>query len=73
MKATILKTGDFVREAEITRIEALEDSYHLAFSSFLLTAKEPRHAQKNFGLILSREELQALSGLLNAALLATEN
>jgi hypothetical protein len=73
MKATILKTGDFVRETEITRIEAIEDSYHLAFSSILLKAKEPRHVQKNFGLILKRDELLALSGLLSAALQPVQN
>jgi hypothetical protein len=68
MKATILKTGDFVREAEINRIEALEDCYHLEFSSILQTAKDPKSVQRNFGLILKRKELQALSDLLNAAL-----
>lgn len=68
MKATILKTGDFVREAEITRINALEDCYHLEFSSILQTAKDPKSVQRNFDLILKRKELQALSDLLNAAL-----
>jgi hypothetical protein len=73
MKATILKTGDFIREAEITRIDALEDCNHLEFSSILQTAKNPQSVQKNFGLTLKRDELQALSDLLGAALLAVEN
>ena len=53
MKATILKTGDFIREAEITRIDALKYSYNLEFSSILQTARDPESVQKNFGLILS--------------------
>jgi hypothetical protein len=73
MKATILKTGDFIREAQITRIDALEDCYQLEFSSILQTAKDPQSVQKNFGLILKRDELQALSNLLNAALLPVQN
>jgi hypothetical protein len=73
MKATILKTGDFIREAEITRIGALEDCYHLEFSSILQTAKDPQAVQKNFGLIMKRDELQALSGLLSAALQPVQN
>jgi hypothetical protein len=73
MKATILKTGDFTREAEITRIDALEDCYHLEFLSILQTAKHPQLVQKNFGLILKRDDLQELSDLLCAALLAVEN
>ncbi len=73
MKATILKTGDFIREAEITRIDALEYCYHLEFSSILQTAKDPESVQKNFSLILKRAELQALSDLLSAALRSTES
>jgi hypothetical protein len=73
MKATILKTGDFIREAEINRIEALEDCYHLEFTSILQTAKDPQSVQKNFGLILTRGELTALSGLISAALLSIKN
>ena len=73
MKATILKTGDFIRQAEITRIDALEYCYHLEFSSILQTAKDPEYVQKNFGLILKRAELQALSDLLSAALRSTQS
>ena len=68
MKATITQTGDFVREVDITRVSALADSYHLAFSSYLLTAKEPQSVQRNFGLILNRDEVQVLQDLLSAAL-----
>ena len=68
MKATITQTGDFVREAELTRVTALETGYHLAFSSYLSTAKDPQSVQRNFGLILNRDELQVLRDLLNQAL-----
>jgi hypothetical protein len=73
MKATILKTCDFVREAEITRINAIAYCYHLEFSSILQTAKNPHSVQKNFSLILKRKELQALSDLLIAALRPVQN
>ena len=68
MKATIVKTDDFIREVEIVTIDALQKSYHLEFSSFLLTAKDPHSVQKNFGLILKRDELQVLRDLLDEAL-----
>ena len=70
MKARITRTGDFVRHAEITRVMALEQSYHLAFSSLLLTAKDPQAVKQNFGLILNRDELQVLRDLLSEALAA---
>jgi hypothetical protein len=68
MKATITQTGDFVREVDITQVAALETGYHLAFSSYLLTAKDPQSVQRNFGLILNRDEVQVLRDLLSAAL-----
>ena len=70
MKATITQTGDFVRHAEINRVMALEHSYHLAFSSLLLTAKDPQAVKQNFGLILNREEVQVLRDLLSETLAA---
>lgn len=68
MKATITKTGDFIREVEINRIDALEGSYHLEFSSLLLNAKDPTAVQKNFGLILKRDDLRLLGNLINEVL-----
>ena len=68
MKATITQTGDFVREVDLTQVSTLADKYHLAFSSYLLTAKEPQSVQRNFGLILTRDEVQVLRDLLSAAL-----
>jgi hypothetical protein len=68
MKATITKSGDFIREVEINRIQALEGSYHLEFSSLLLNAKDPTAVQKNFGLILKRDDLRILGNLINEAL-----
>ena len=68
MKARITQTGDFLREVEITRVRVLENSYNLAFSSLLLTAKDPQAVQQNFGLILNRDEVQVLRDLLSDAL-----
>lgn len=68
MNATITKTGDFRREVEINRIDALEGSYHLEFSSLLLNAKDPTAVQKNFGLILKMDDLRMLGNLINEAL-----
>ena len=70
MKARITQTGDFVRHVEITRVMALEHSYHLAFSSLLLTAKDPLAVKQNFGLILNRDEVPVLRDLLSEALTA---
>lgn len=67
MKATITKAGDFIREVEINRIEALESSYHLEFSSLLLSAKDPTAVQKNCGLVLKQDDLRALGNLINKA------
>ena len=68
MKATITQTGDFVREVDLTQVSALADTYHLAFSSYLLTAKDPQSVQRNFELILNRDQVQVLRDLLSAAL-----
>ena len=70
MKARITQTSGFVRHVEITRAMALEHSYHLAFSSLLLTAKDPLAVKQNFGLILNRDEVQVLRDLLSEALTA---
>jgi len=68
MKTRIVQTGDFVREVEISQVTALEQTYHLAFSSLLLTAKDPQSIQRNFGLVLNRDEVQVLRDLLSEAL-----
>lgn len=73
MKATITATGDFIREVQIAPIGALEGSYHLEFSSYLLTAKDPHTVHKNFGLIMKRDELVVLRDLLNEALKAAQS
>ena len=71
MKATITTAGDFIREVEIDRVDAMEGTYHLEFSSLLLNAKDPTSVQKNFGLVLKGDELRALGNLISEALQVT--
>lgn len=68
METIITQAGDFVRRAEITRFEALPGSYQLQFSSRLGSARFPEQWQRNFGLILGRQELQNLRELIDAVL-----
>jgi hypothetical protein len=68
MKATLSITGDFVREIEIRRLEALADTYHLEFRSRLATAKSPLELKRNFDLLLSRDELLQFKDLVAQAL-----
>jgi len=66
--AVISSTDVFCREVEINPIEALTDTFHVQFTSQLGTAKDPLARQKNFELILSREELRELQGLIERTL-----
>lgn len=68
MKTTITKAGDFIREVEVSRVEALEQTFHMEFTSMLLSAKDPSSVQKNFGVILKRDELTTLRGVIDRAL-----
>ena len=68
MKTTITKAGDFIREVEVNRVEALEQTFHMEFTSMLLSAKDPSSVQKNFGVILKRDELTTLRGVIDRAL-----
>lgn len=68
MKTAITKAGDFIREVEVSRIEALEQTFHVEFTSLLLSAKDPSAVQKNFSVILKRDELETLRDVVNRAL-----
>jgi hypothetical protein len=68
MKARITHAGDFVREVELLPIAAQPGSFHLQFSSQLSSARNPEEWQRNFGLVLQRDELETLRDLINAAL-----
>ena len=68
MKALITHAGDFVRQVELLPIAAQPGSFHLQFSSQLVSARNPEEWQRNFGLILKTSELEALRGLIAAAL-----
>lgn len=68
MKTTITKAGDFIREVEVSRVEALEQTFHMEFTSMLLSAKDPSSVQKNFGVILKRDELTTLRSVIDRAL-----
>ena len=68
MKTTITQSGDFIREVRVSRIDALEQTFHLEFTSLLLTAKDPGSVQKNFDVILKRDELATLREVIDRAL-----
>jgi hypothetical protein len=67
MNAIITSTGDFTREAHVSRVQALQETFHLQFTSKLLSAKNPDDRQVNFGLLLRKVELVALRHLIDAA------
>ena len=68
---TITKAGDFIREVEVNRIEALDQTYHVEFTSLLLSAKDLSSVQKNFSVILKRDELTTLRDVIDRALAVT--
>lgn len=70
MTTILSSTGDFVREVAINPIEGVENTYQLAFSSRLATAKHPLESKKNFDLILAAQELMTLRNLIDEALAA---
>lgn len=68
MKTQLTHAGDFVRQVELLPIAAQPGSFHMQFSSQLTSARNPEEWQRNFGLVLKKEELLALSDLINAML-----
>lgn len=68
MKTTITKAGDFIRDVEVNRIEALDQTYHVEFTSLLLNAKDPDAVQRNFSVILKKYELATLRDVIDRAL-----
>jgi hypothetical protein len=64
MKAVLTQTGDFLREVAIEPISDPQGTYHLQFSSRLLSAKDPQAVQRNFSAILTLAELGVLRELL---------
>jgi hypothetical protein len=68
MPVILSKTDDFVREVAINPITRLDQTYQLAFSSRLLTAKNPLEVKRNFDLILSGDELLILKNLIDQTL-----
>ena len=68
MTATISRTRDFTREVEITRVPALDQIFHVEFTSRLATAKNSAEKHKNFALMLHRNELLTMHALIERAL-----
>lgn len=56
MKTTLSNIGGYHRDVEIRPIAALEQTFHLEFSSRLNTSKNPLESKKNFDLLLSRPD-----------------
>jgi len=68
MTATITNTGVYIREVEISPVQAIADTFHMEFRSRLLTAKNPKESQRNFSLMFEREGLLELKALIDRAL-----
>jgi len=68
MKATITNTGGYIREVEVKQVPALPDTYHMEFSSRLLSAKNPEESQRNFAITFEREGLLELKALIDRRL-----
>jgi hypothetical protein len=68
MKTQLTHAGDFVRQVELQAIAAQAGSFHMQFSSQLTSARNPDEWQRNFGLVLKKEELLALRDLINTVL-----
>ena len=68
MKAVLSNTGEFIRQVEVDAIQAQPGSYSLQFSSQLTSARNPDEWQRNFALILQKQELAAMRDLINAVL-----
>jgi hypothetical protein len=68
MTALLTFTGDFIREAEITPVHAIADTFQIEFKSRLLTAKNPKASQKNFAMSLDRDGLLELKALIERSL-----
>ena len=68
MTATISRTGDFMHEVEITRMPAVDEIFHVEFTSRLATAKNPAEKRKNCALMLHRDELLTMRALIEKAL-----
>jgi hypothetical protein len=68
MTALLTHTGDFVREAQITPVAAIANTFQIEFRSRLLTAKNPKETQRNFSMSLDRDGLLALKRLIDESL-----
>ena len=68
MKATISQNQVFFREVVIEPIAALPEHYSLQVSSFLLSARDPTAAKRNFDAIVDRRDLAVLRDLITLTL-----
>ena len=68
MTAMLTNTGNFIREVEITPVQAMADTFQVEFKSRLLTAKDPMAYQKNLSLMLDRAELLELKAVIERSL-----
>lgn len=64
MKAIISDTKDFIREVEIVKVAALVDTFHLKFTSQLLSAKNPDEKHTNFDMLIKLDELSVFKNLI---------
>ena len=68
MKTIITNTGEFLREVQVEPIKAIPGNFLLQFNSQLATARNPDLWQRNFSLVLQRQELLTLRDAIDAVL-----
>lgn len=62
-------TDNFTRRAEINKVDALDDSFHLQITSQLLGTRFPGERRTEFACTLRRDELSKLRDIINLHLL----
>ena len=70
IRETIVEAGPFIQEACLTQLDTPKGNFFLEFRSRLTSAKDPNAWQRNFSTVLTRKELESLSGLLGNTLAA---
>ncbi len=64
MKTPFFTNNDFTYFAEVSKVEVLDNAYHLKISSQWRTAKNPLHEHKQFETTCTKEDLRKLAWLI---------
>jgi len=72
LNRVITNAGAFIREASISKLTKPADCFSLEFRSRLTSAKDPNAWQRNFLMLLERNEVEDLRALLDECLALKE-